>query len=51
MQLAEQIRKEIIGQQIEHADSSVAPFVTVSLGVGSKTRTCPRQCQRTHEFS
>lgn len=36
MQLAEQIRKEIIGQQIEHADSSVAPFVTVSLGVGSK---------------
>ncbi len=36
MQLAEQIRKEIIGQQIEHADSSVAPFVTVSLGIGSK---------------
>lgn len=36
MLLAEQIRKEIIQQQIEHADSSVAPYVTVSLGVGTK---------------
>lgn len=36
MQIAEEIRKEIINQQIEHAQSSVAPFVTVSLGVGSK---------------
>jgi diguanylate cyclase (GGDEF)-like protein len=36
MQIAEQIRHEIIGLQIVHEDSSVAPFVTVSLGVGTK---------------
>ena len=45
MQLAEQIRKEIVGQQIEHADSSVAPFVTVSLGVGSKPEQVHAKCQ------
>jgi diguanylate cyclase (GGDEF)-like protein len=36
MQLAEAIRNEIRGLQIEHAESSVAPYVTVSLGVGCK---------------
>ncbi|WP_329603124.1 diguanylate cyclase [Undibacterium baiyunense] len=36
MQLAETIRKDVINLQIEHATSSVAPFVTVSLGIGCK---------------
>lgn len=36
MQLAETIRKDIANLQIEHSQSSVAPFVTVSLGVGCK---------------
>ncbi|MBY0573072.1 MAG: diguanylate cyclase [Undibacterium sp.] len=36
MRLAEVIGREIIALQIEHSDSSVAPFVTVSLGVASK---------------
>jgi diguanylate cyclase (GGDEF)-like protein len=36
MRLAEAIRHEINGLQIEHAESSVAPYVTVSLGVGCK---------------
>ncbi len=36
MQLATAIRKKIMALQIAHAESSVAPYVTVSLGVGSK---------------
>lgn len=36
MRLAEAIRHEINGLQIEHAQSSVAPYVTVSLGIGCK---------------
>lgn len=36
MQLATSIRKKIMALQIAHAESSVAPYVTVSLGVGSK---------------
>lgn len=36
LQLAEEIKNKIIALQIEHADSSVAPFVTVSAGVASK---------------
>lgn len=36
MQLAETIRKDVFDLQIEHATSSVAPFVTVSLGIGCK---------------
>lgn len=36
MQLATAIRKKIMSLQIAHAESSVAPYVTVSLGVGSK---------------
>lgn len=36
MQIAETIRKDIGNLQIEHAESSVAPYVTVSLGIGCK---------------
>ena len=36
MQLAEQLRQRVFDEQIEHADSTVAPVVTVSLGVASK---------------
>lgn len=36
MRIAEAIRHEIKDLQIEHAQSSVAPYVTVSLGVGCK---------------
>lgn len=36
MQLATSIRKKIMALQIAHAESAVAPYVTVSLGVGSK---------------
>lgn len=36
MQLAETIRQDIRNLQIEHAESSVAPYVTVSLGIGCK---------------
>lgn len=36
LQLAEEIKNKIVALQIEHADSSVAPFVTVSAGVASK---------------
>jgi diguanylate cyclase (GGDEF)-like protein len=36
LQIAEQIRHRIMSQQIPHEDSSVAPFITVSIGVGSK---------------
>ena len=38
IQLAEQLGQEVFDQQIEHADSSVAPVVTVSLGVSSKRK-------------
>lgn len=37
MQVAEQIRKDIEELHLEHADSSAAPYVTVSLGVCSRT--------------
>jgi len=36
MRIAEAIRNEIKTLQIEHAQSSVAPYVTISLGVGCK---------------
>jgi PleD family two-component response regulator len=35
MALANQLGKEVFNQQIEHSDSSVAPVITVSLGVCS----------------
>lgn len=35
MQLAEQIGQQVLGLQIPHVDSSVAPFITISVGVGS----------------
>jgi len=34
--LAEQLGQQVVAQQIEHADSSAAPVITVSLGVCSK---------------
>ncbi len=36
MNVADQLRQQVQAQRIEHADSSVAPVVTVSLGVCSK---------------
>ncbi|WP_395009343.1 diguanylate cyclase [Undibacterium sp.] len=36
LQIAETIHKDIASLQIEHAASSVAPFVTISVGVGCK---------------
>jgi diguanylate cyclase (GGDEF)-like protein len=36
MQLAERLGQQVFARQIEHVDSSVAPVVTVSLGVCSK---------------
>lgn len=36
LQIAETIRKDVASLQLEHAASSVAPFVTVSIGVGCK---------------
>ena len=36
MTLAEQLGQRVFDQQIAHADSSVAPVVTISLGVCSK---------------
>ena len=35
MQLAEQLGQQVLAQHLPHADSAVAPFVTVSLGVCS----------------
>ena len=39
--LARQLGAAVQALQIEHADSAVAPVVTVSLGVGSKAGKCP----------
>lgn len=39
MQLATSLRKKIMSLHIPHAQSSVAPYVTVSIGVGSKPQT------------
>jgi diguanylate cyclase (GGDEF)-like protein len=36
MQLAEQLRQDVFALQIPHAESLLAPFVTVSLGVSTK---------------
>jgi diguanylate cyclase (GGDEF)-like protein len=36
LQIAEQIRSDIMNQYVPHEDSSVAPFITVSIGVGCK---------------
>jgi diguanylate cyclase (GGDEF)-like protein len=35
LQLAERIRQEVLGLEIDHGASAVSPFVTVSLGVAS----------------
>jgi diguanylate cyclase (GGDEF)-like protein len=38
VELAEKLRMQVFDQQIEHADSTVAPVITVSLGVCSKSK-------------